>query len=270
MRFRTSSPRRGGEIAGLRLSLLLVAASVLAAPAPRRVDRRTRAAAVADPARPRTGGTSTSRPRRSIPASTAFVDWIGAVPLHPDFGGNNGAVAVYGMPYSTVSSGQAKKAVNFQYWDESDGVDDATTKGIPFYPIPDEAITQSHWIEGGQAGNATVGGDRHMLILDTGQPDPLRALPAQVGRGEHTLERRLGRGVGPHEERPAAEDVDVRRRGRARDLSGPRAVRRGLRSGRDRARIPRDVERLERLRLSRLARWRARTRRRRRWGRGCA
>ncbi len=40
-------------------------------------------------------------------------------------------------------------------------------QGIPFYPIPDEAKTQIHWIEGGQAGDANVGGDRHMLILDS-------------------------------------------------------------------------------------------------------
>ena len=34
------------------------------------------------------------------------------------------------------------------------------------YPIPDEAITQPHWIEGGYPGASSAGGDRHMLIVD--------------------------------------------------------------------------------------------------------
>ena len=38
---------------------------------------------------------------------------------------------------------------------------------MPFYPIPDEAITQPHWIEGGEPGNVDrAAGDRHLLIVD--------------------------------------------------------------------------------------------------------
>ena len=56
--------------------------------------------------------------------------------------------------------------MQFYYADESDGVDHATGRSVPFYPVPDEAITQPYWIEGGPAGRANPGGDRHMLIVD--------------------------------------------------------------------------------------------------------
>ncbi|HWZ87033.1 MAG TPA: S-layer homology domain-containing protein, partial [Thermoanaerobaculia bacterium] len=44
----------------------------------------------------------------------------------------------------------------------------STETSVPFYPIPDEAITQPHWIEGGDPGNIDDTGsiDRHMLIVD--------------------------------------------------------------------------------------------------------
>ena len=101
--------------------------------------------------------------------SAQLVGFIGATRrLHPDFGGyeSPGSVNIYGFPYLTVSGNQPKRAVQFYYPDESDGVDHATGRSVPFYPIPDEAIAQPYWIEGGPAGNATPGGDRHMLIVD--------------------------------------------------------------------------------------------------------
>ena len=162
------SPRRGATRAGVRLFSILVAASLGAAPAP--------AATLGGPVPPPLPLFPTSNwwnlDVSSAPLdanSAAYITFLGAggvTGAHPDFGGDAGPVAIYGFPYGTVSGGQAKKAVTFQYWDESDGVDYSTHAGLPFYPIPDEAITQSHWIEGGQPGNATVGGDRHMLILD--------------------------------------------------------------------------------------------------------
>jgi len=94
------------------------------------------------------------------PASAAFVNFIGpGQPLHPDLGGEEctGCVGIYGMPYIVVDSAQPKRTVTFYYDDESDHV---------AYPIPDEAITQAHWIEGGEPGNQDPGGDRHMLIVD--------------------------------------------------------------------------------------------------------
>jgi hypothetical protein len=103
------------------------------------------------------------------PGSAQFIAFIGNTRrLHPDFGGyeSPGSVNVYGFPYLTVSGDQPKKAVQFYYGDESDGVDHASNRSVPFYPIPDEAIAQPYWIEGGPAGNQDPGGDRHMLIVD--------------------------------------------------------------------------------------------------------
>ena len=58
--------------------------------------------------------------------------------------------------------------MQFEYSDESDGVNHTTDQSFPFYPIPDEAITQPHWIEGGQPGNVDLrsSSDRHLLIVD--------------------------------------------------------------------------------------------------------
>ena len=107
------------------------------------------------------------------PNSAAFISFInngGTRRLHPDFGGEEspGSTAVYGMPYAIVDDAQAPRAVTFQYWDESDGVDYSTGQGIPFYPIPGEAITQPHWVEGGAPANVDQrsSGDRHLLMID--------------------------------------------------------------------------------------------------------
>jgi hypothetical protein len=105
------------------------------------------------------------------PASANFISFIGTTrALHPDFGGeaSPGSDEIYGFPYVVVDGSQPKKAVEFQYSDESDGVNHATDQSYPFYPIPDEAITQAHWIEGGQPGTVDLRGssDRHLLIVD--------------------------------------------------------------------------------------------------------
>jgi hypothetical protein len=105
------------------------------------------------------------------PQSASFISFIGTTRgLHPDFGGeaSPGSVAIYGFPYVVVDGTQAKKSVEFAYSDESDGVNHTTDQSFPFYPIPDDAITQAHWIEGGQPGNMDLRGqsDRHLLIVD--------------------------------------------------------------------------------------------------------
>jgi hypothetical protein len=74
------------------------------------------------------------------------------------------------MPYAVVTgiaSGDLR-SVQFQYWDESDGVNLSTGASFPFYPIPPEAITQARWIEGGDPGNVDrrSSQDRHLLIVD--------------------------------------------------------------------------------------------------------
>lgn len=96
----------------------------------------------------------------------AFIQQPYAEPrgLHPDFGGDAGGGDVYGFPFIQVDASQPKQVVSFvAYPDESDGV------GVPFYPIPDEAISLSGWVEGGQPGNVDQRdeGDRHILIVDT-------------------------------------------------------------------------------------------------------
>jgi hypothetical protein len=107
-------------------------------------------------------------------ASAGYIAFIGSTrTLHPDFGGDvtPGGIDIYGFPYAVVDSTVAKRTVQFSYAGESDGVDHATNRSYPFYPIPDEAITQAHWIEGGPPGNvdARSSGDRHMIIVDRDQ-----------------------------------------------------------------------------------------------------
>ena len=107
---------------------------------------------------------------RSAPVdanSAAYIGFInngGNRKLHPDFGGEEtpGSVPIYGMPYAVVDGSQTKAAVTFQYADESDGA------GVPFYPIPTQAITQPHWVEGGAPANVDQrsSSDRHLLMVD--------------------------------------------------------------------------------------------------------
>lgn len=101
--------------------------------------------------------------------SAAFIQFIGPTKgLHPDFGGDAGGGDVYGFPYLIVDGSQPKKTVTFAYDDESDGVNHDTNQPFPFYPIPDEAITMTGWVEGGQPGDVDQrnDSDRHILIVD--------------------------------------------------------------------------------------------------------
>ena len=107
------------------------------------------------------------------PNSSGYISFIsnGSVRrMHPDFGGDvsPGSVQNYGMPYVVVDGTTMKKAVTFQYSSESDGVNHATGTSFPFYPIPDEAITQPHFVEGGEPGNVDrrSTSDRHLIIVD--------------------------------------------------------------------------------------------------------
>jgi hypothetical protein len=105
------------------------------------------------------------------PDSASFINFIGGTrTLHPDFGGEAkpGSVAIYGFPYAIVDGSQPKQKVKFLYWDESDGVDHDTGKALPFYPLPAEAITEPHWVEGGAPANVDQRkkNDRHLLVID--------------------------------------------------------------------------------------------------------
>ena len=89
--------------------------------------------------------------------SSAFISWIGATrQVHPDFG-----PPPYGIPYVVVDGTQPRVPVTFDYDDESDyGI-----PGLAGYPIPNEAITQPHYIEGNVPGGGPSG-DRHLLMID--------------------------------------------------------------------------------------------------------
>ena len=45
------------------------------------------------------------------------------------------------------------KSVQFQYWDESDGVNLNTGVSFPFSPLPPLAAVAPYWIEAGNPGN---------------------------------------------------------------------------------------------------------------------
>ena len=105
------------------------------------------------------------------PNSANFIAFIGSSrQVHPDFGGevSPGSAEIYGFPYAVVDGTQPKQTVQFDFSDESDGVDHNTNTSFPFVPIPDEAITQAHWIEEGDPGNVDLraSSDRHTLIVD--------------------------------------------------------------------------------------------------------
>src|SRR5262245_29545580 len=104
------------------------------------------------------------------PSSASFVLYVGGASrrIRADMGGSadGDPILTYGIPYVRVPGSQPKVAVQFDVPEESDGVDHTTETSIPFYPIPDEAKTNPHWIEGGWAGNdADADGDRHILIV---------------------------------------------------------------------------------------------------------
>jgi hypothetical protein len=107
------------------------------------------------------------------PSSASYIAFINngtTRKLHPDFGGeaSPGSVQIYGFPYIVVDGTQAKRTVQFDYSDESDGVNHSTDQSYPFYPIPDETMSQPHWIESGEPGSIDIrsNSDRHMLIVD--------------------------------------------------------------------------------------------------------
>jgi hypothetical protein len=102
------------------------------------------------------------------PNSAAFISFInngGKRALKPSFGGEHspGSDGIYGIPYAVVDASQLKTTIaSFQFAGGSDGV------GQAFYPIPEQAITQPHWIQNGPPGNVDMRAtaDRHMIIVD--------------------------------------------------------------------------------------------------------
>jgi hypothetical protein len=86
------------------------------------------------------------------PGSAQLVRSIGLdAYLHPDFGSGTWQGAPIGIPYVTVSGGQRKVPVSFEYAAESDR---------ERYPIPANVP-----IEGGRGSD----GDRHVIVVDRGR-----------------------------------------------------------------------------------------------------
>ena len=105
--------------------------------------------------------------------SQNYINFVGiSRQLHPDFGGRDASTQyeIYGMPYAVVTgvNDVDLKVVQFQYWDESDGVNLNTGVSFPFYPIPPLAAVAPYWIEGGNPGNIDERccADRHLLMVD--------------------------------------------------------------------------------------------------------
>jgi len=90
--------------------------------------------------------------------SANYINFIGRSKQgHPDF-----AAPPYGVPYYSVSGSQTRVPVTFvDFGSESDpGIN-----GEAGYPIPDNAKSQAHYIEGDTPGGGS-GGDDHMIIID--------------------------------------------------------------------------------------------------------
>ena len=95
-----------------------------------------------------------------------YIQWINTPDtkrLHPGVGHDvwPGSDENFGQPFVVVESSQPRRLVNFYWPSQSDGV------GYPFYPIPDEAIWQAHWIQGGWPGRVDHREeDRHLIIVE--------------------------------------------------------------------------------------------------------
>jgi hypothetical protein len=103
------------------------------------------------------------------PQSASFLSFIGTGGgMHPDFGGDvdpndPSNPGIYGMVWVVVPGTQSLVPVTFDIADESDPGAPGRPAG---YPIPPEAITEPHWIEGGYPGDQDQGDDQHLLIVD--------------------------------------------------------------------------------------------------------
>ena len=163
--------------------------------------------------------------------------------LHPDFG-----PPPYGIPYVVVAGDQARVPVTFDYSDESD----AGVPGLPGYPIPEEAKTQPHFIEGDVPGGGSSG-DRHLLLIDRDRWLLYEVYATQWNATAGRWEAGSGAifDLSTNARRP-----DTWTSADAAGLAispGPRALRRCVWRRRDHARVPLLDARDQRLRLAGIA-----------------
>ena len=130
--------------------------------------------------------------------------------LHPDFGTVwNGAPN--GIPYIVVAGTQTLVPIGFTaFGSQSDPGP---------YPVPSSAS-----IEGGPSGT----GDRHVLVIDRDNWKLYEMYRAVSHQQRCELERRLRRDLRSEFKRAASRRLDIRRRGWSANLSGTRALRRGV------------------------------------------
>jgi hypothetical protein len=103
--------------------------------------------------------------------NAAYKTYIGGEGMHPDFGAEGDTEPeIYGIPFISVPGTQPRVSVTWT--DSGNESDDGAPCAATGYPIPEEAKTQTQWIEGGYAGDVDLDqdpaadGDRHMLIVD--------------------------------------------------------------------------------------------------------
>ena len=207
------------------LAPVVLAAAVLAVPAPA-------------PAAPVTGAVATEAPLRAgataatasygigapipfplFPVDNAWNTPVDKLPLDPDWAayinplspgtGCTPISAPYGtrkigIPYVVVSGGQTMVPIHFvEYGDESDPGP---------YPVPGTRLSRAQ-----AAPMPTATGTCWSRMR---APDALRLYPALPAAGRF-MEYRLRRGLESLERRAEAEQLDIRRRGRAADLPRP-------------------------------------------------
>ena len=107
------------------------------------------------------------------PGSDDFIDYVNdgdPQPLHPDFGGTlDDGVSIYGFPYIVVDGARRRRPCSSIRPTRATASITRPRPSFPFYPIPDEAITQPHWVEGGAPGNVdqtVLPGPPHARSLD--------------------------------------------------------------------------------------------------------
>ena len=146
--------------------------------------------------RPTTGGTRTSARRRSIRA-VAAVHRLHRHGGTPRCIPTSAAIRVAGSRASTASPTWSSAATSPSarctfYYAGRERRRRSATGELPFYPIPDEAITQPS-LDRRRPARATSdpGGDRHMLIVDRDNRHLYELFDLALER--HAMDGRLGR-----------------------------------------------------------------------------
>ena len=230
-------------------------------PPPLAVQHGRRASRRACPARRRsfrrpTGGTPRSPPRRSTAGSTAFIGYVnqgGVKHLHPDFGGSADGNDIYGFPYVVVDGAQAKRDRPVRRARRERRRDAPGRRVVPVLSGPGRGDHAGPLDRGRRPGQRRRTGHAGPAPPDGGSrpTSSVRALQRLLRRSR--VAGLLGRVLRHEHRRPPSRRLDLRGRRGTGDPARPGAVGRGVRGGRDPARVPLHGPAHERLRLSRVA-----------------